>query len=59
MILKMSKKVHFFNFVLTSVKKSMYVKVICIYASKTSRYVLSESGIVYYAMTSGFEDINV
>ena len=53
------KKVHFFNFVLTSAKKSKYVKAIYIYASETSRYALSENVIVYYAMTSCFEDISV
>ena len=47
MILKLSKKVHFCNFVLTSVKKSKYVKAIYIYASETSRYALSENVIVY------------
>ena len=59
MILKLSKKVHFFNFVLTSAKKSKYVKAIYIYASETSRYALSENVIVYYAITSCFEDISV
>ena len=59
MILKLLKKVHFFNFVLTSAKKSKYVKAIYIYASETSRYALSENVIVYYAMTSCFEDISV
>ena len=59
MILKLSKKVHFFNFVLTLAKKSKYVKAIDIYASETSRYAVSEKVIVYYAMTSCFEDISV
>ena len=51
MILKLSKKVHFFNFVLTSAKKPKYIKAIYIYASERSRYALSENGIVYYART--------
>ena len=51
MILKLSKQVHFFNFVLTSAIKSKYVKAIYIYASERSRYALSENVIVYYAMT--------
>ena len=51
MILKLSKKVHFFNFVLTLAKKSKYVKAIYIYESEKSCYVLSENVIVYYAMT--------
>ena len=59
MILKLSKKVHFFNFVLTSAKKSKYVKASYIYASETSRYALSENVIVYYAMASRFEDISL
>ena len=50
MILKLSKQVNFFNFVLTLAKKSKYVKAICIYASERSRYVLSENVIAYYAM---------
>ena len=53
------KKSQFFNFVLTSAKKSKYVNAIYIYASETSRYVLSENVIVYYAITSCFEDISV
>ena len=41
MILKLSKKVHFFNFVLTSAKKSKYVKTIqYIYAFERSLYTL-------------------
>ena len=51
MILKLLKKEHFFNFVLTSAKKYRYVKAIYIYASERSHYVLSENDIVYYAMT--------
>ena len=58
MILKSSKKVHFFNFVLTSAKKSKYVKASYIYAPENSHYALSEN-VVYYAMTSCFEDISV
>ena len=53
------KKSQFFNFVLTSAKNSKYVNAIYIYASETSRYVLSENVIVYYAITSCFEDISV
>ena len=59
MIIKLLKKVHFFSFVLTSAKKSKYVKAIYIYASERSRYALSENVIVYYAMTWSFEDISV
>ena len=51
MILKLLKKVHFFNFVLTSAKIYNYVKAIYIYASETSCYALSENVIAYYAMT--------
>ena len=45
--MKLLKKVHFFNIVVTSAKHSKYVKAIYIYASETSRYA-----IVYYDMTS-------
>ena len=51
MIIKLSKKVHFFNFVLTSAKKSKHIKAIYIYGSEKSRYALSENGIVYHVMT--------
>ena len=44
---------------LISAKKSKYVKAIYKYASKRYRYVLSQNVIVYYAMTSCFEDISV
>ena len=50
MILKLLTKVHFFNFALTSAKKSKYVKATYIYASERSRYVLSENVIVCYAI---------
>ena len=57
MILKLSKKVHFFNFVPNSAKKSKYIKAIYTYASERSfflsersRYALSKNGIIYYAM---------
>ena len=40
-------------------KTSKSIKAIYIYASKRSRYALSENGIVYYAMTYCFGDIRV
>ena len=46
MILNLSKKVHFINFVLTSAKKSKYIKAIYIYASEMPHYALSENGII-------------
>ena len=42
-VLKLSKKVHFLQF--------------CTDLSKKFRYVLSENGIAYYAMTYCFGDI--
>ena len=45
MILKLSKKVHFFNFVLALAKNSNYVKTIYIYPSEKPCYVLSENVI--------------
>ena len=51
MMLKLLKKVYFFNFALTSAKKSNSFKAIYIYAFERSRYMLSENVIVYYVMT--------
>ena len=50
MVLILSRKVHFFNFVLTSAKKSRYVKAVYIYASERFCYALSKNVIIYYAM---------
>ena len=36
MVFKLAKKVHFCNFVMTSAKKSIYVKAICVYSSESS-----------------------
>ena len=43
----------------TNSRKSKPVKAIYIYASEKSPYVLSENGIVHYAMTYSFRDISV
>ena len=59
MVLKLSKKVHFLQFCADLSKKSKSIKATYIYASETSRYALSENGIVYYAMTYCFGDISV
>ena len=42
----MGKKIIFFNFVLTSAKKSKYIEAIYIFASEWSLYVLSENGLM-------------
>ena len=60
MVHKLSKNVHFLQFCADLIKKSKSIKVIYIYASKISRYALSENGIVYYALLTvseifGFE----
>ena len=59
MVLKLSKKVYFLQFCADHSKKSKSIKAIYIYASERSRYVLSENGIVYYAMTYFFRDSKV
>ena len=59
MVLKLSKKVPFLQFCADFSKKSKSVKVIYIYTSENSCYAISESSIVYYAMTYCFEDIRV
>ena len=57
MVHKLCKNVHFLQFCVDLSKKSKFIKVIYIYASKMSRYALSENGIVYYALTYCFGDI--
>ena len=48
MVLKLSKKCIFCNFVLTSAKNlRLSVKAIYIYASRSSHYTLSENDMVY------------
>ena len=59
MVLKLSKKVHFFQVCSGNSNKSMSIKAIYIYASERSRYGLSDNGIVYYAMTHSFRNIKV
>ena len=59
MVRKLSKKMHFLQLCADLSKKSKSIKAIYIYASKRSRYALSENGIVYYAMTYCFGDISV
>ena len=54
MVVKLSKKVHFFQFYADLSKKSLSIKAIYIYATGRARYVLSENGIVYHAMTYCF-----
>ena len=59
MVLKLSKKVHFWQFCADLNKKCKSIKVIYIYTSERSGYALSENGIVYYAMTYFFGDIRI
>ena len=58
-ILKLSKKVHFFQFCADLSKKCKSIKAIYIYVSERCRYHLSENGIVYYATIYCFEEIRV
>ena len=57
--LKLSKKVDFLRFCADLSKKSKSVKAIYIHANERPCCTLSESGIVYYAMTYLFGDIRV
>ena len=50
MALKLSKKVHFFQFCADFRKKTKSGKAFYIYASEISHYAFSENGIVYRAM---------
>ena len=59
MVLKLSKKVLFFQFFADLSKKFKSIKAIYIYVTEGSRYALSENGIVYYAMTHCFVEISV
>ena len=59
MVLKLSKKVHFWQFCADLSKKFKSIKASYIDASERSRYTLSENGIVYYAMTYYFGDTSV
>ena len=59
MVLKLSKKVHFFQFCADISKKPNSIKAVHTYVSERSRYVLSEYGIVYYGMTYCFGNIGV
>ena len=51
MILKLSKKVLFYQFYADLNQTSKYIKEIYIYASERCRYALSENVIVYYPIT--------
>ena len=53
---KESKKCIFWEFRANLSKKSKSTKAIYIYPSERSRYILSENGIVHYAMTYCFRD---
>ena len=58
MVLRLSKKVHFFwNFFVLEKCKS--IKSIRIHASEISCDTLSENGLAYYAMTYCFGDVRV
>ena len=59
MVIRLSKKVHFWQFCADLSRKSKSIKTIYIYASERPRYTLSENGIVCYAMTYCFRDISV
>ena len=58
MVLKLSKKLHFLQFVLISARNLSILKQFK-YISERSRFGLSENGIVYYAMIYCFGDIRV
>ena len=58
-VLKLSKKVHLLQYCADFSKKTKPVKAIYIYASKRSRYALSENDIVNYAITYCFGDIRI
>ena len=59
MVIRLSKKVHFWQFFADLSRKSKSIKAIYIYASERPRYALSENGTVYYTMSYCFRDISV
>ena len=59
MVFKLSKKVHFCNFVLTSARNLSLLKQFTYMPTGRLRYVLSENGIAYYTMAYCFGDIRV
>ena len=58
MVLKLSKKVHFFAFCADLSQKSKSVKAIYIYASERSYYSLSENDMVYMGLSHRSWDIS-
>ena len=58
-VLKWSKNMYFLQFCADISSKSKYIKTIYIYVPETSRFALSENGIVCCAMTYYFGDISV
>ena len=58
-VLKLSKKIFFMQFWAELRKKSKSVEAIYLSAPERSRYALSESDIVYHAMTYSFGDNRV
>ena len=51
MVLKWSKRVQFLQFCVDLRKKSKSIKAVSVYVSEKSRFVLSENGIVYCAIS--------
>ena len=51
MVLKWSKRVQFLQFCVDPRKKSKSIKAVSVYVSEKSRFVLSENGIVYCAIS--------
>ena len=46
-VLKLSKKMHFLQYIVHLSKNANYVKAIYVYASESSHYTPSQNGMVY------------
>ena len=57
MVLKLSKKVDFWQFCADFSKKPKSVKAVYIYASESSHYALSENDVVYRSLSHLSRDI--
>ena len=58
MVCKLSKKMHFLQFCTDLSKKSNSVEAICIYASESSHYTLSENAMIYRGLSHHSWDIS-
>ena len=59
MLLKLSKIVSVLHFFADASNKSKAIIVVYVYAFESSRFILLENGVAYYAMIYCLEDISI